>query len=179
MKKIVTFACAIMTTGILLTGCADLKEFAGDSIDSIGGKISETVDDVGQALGLNEPTQIPTAAPKPKKQYEVAPPKATRTPEEEEVYQKECEEIANKAKEAIANKGKATPVPTKTDDKKDGKKDKNKDKDKATPTPIPTESSTEPTAEPTAEPTKEPASTPTPKPTEAPEITPGGGVADW
>lgn len=179
MRKIVTFACAIMTTGILLTGCADLKEFAGDSIDSIGGKISETVDDVGQALGFNEPTQIPTAAPKPKKQYEFAPPKATRTPEEEEAYQKECEEIANKAKEAIANKGKTTPAPTKTDDKKDGKKDKNKDKDKATPTPIPTESSTEPTAEPTAEPTKEPTSTPTPKPTEAPEITPGGGVADW
>lgn len=179
MKKTFAACCALIMAGMLLTGCDDLKQFAGDSVESIGGKITETVDTVSDALGLAEPTEEPTLAPKPNKVYEVVP-KVTRTPEEEEAYQKEVEAIRQQAAEALAGRGKATPVPTsKADgDEKEGKKDKNK-KDKATPTPTPDEA--EPTAEPIEEPTEEPTQKPTstPVPTQAPDITPGGGVADW
>ena len=175
MRKVVLLACAVITSCFVLTGCDDLKQFTGDSIDSIGGKISEVADDVGEALGLTEPTQVPTKSPKPNKVYEVATPKPTRTEEEQAEYDAKVAAIAKKAKDAMEGKLTPTPVPTETaDEKKNGKKDK-KDKDKTTPTPVPTEAEISPTEEPT----KAPTATPTPEPTKNSEITPGGGVADW
>lgn len=174
-KNIVVTAAAFLMAGVLLTGCEELKEFAGDSMESIGNTVSDVADTVGETLGLNEPTQVPTQSVKPEKIYATATPKPTKSPEqiaEEEAKKEERIQKAREALEAAGQKVSATPIPT-----EEGKKDKKDKKDKdakatATPTEEP-ENTPVPTEEPTS--TPEPTKTPTPTPSSSG----GGGDFDW
>lgn len=174
-KDLIVRAAAFLMAGMMLTGCDDLKEFAGDSMDNIGSKVSDAVDTVSETLGLSDPTQVPTQSIKPEKIYATATPKPTKSPEQLANEEAKKEERIKKAKEALEAAGQkvsATPIPTGKD-----KKDK-KDKDKAvtsTPVPTDTENNADNTPTPTAEPTPEPTKVPTPTPSQSG----GGGDFDW
>jgi len=174
-KDLIVRAAAFLMAGMMLTGCDDLKEFAGDSMDNIGSKVSDAVDTVSETLGLSDPTQVPTQSIKPEKIYATATPKPTKSPEQLADEEAKKEERIKKAKEALEAAGQkvsATPIPTGKD-----KKDK-KDKDKAvtsTPVPTDTENNADNTPTPTAEPTPEPTKVPTPTPSQSG----GGGDFDW
>lgn len=195
-------AIAALSFTLLATaaGCEQVKEFSYDSIQNLGSQAADTVEAIGDTLGLTsdgpEPEPVHTD-----RVYELAGPKPTMTEEEKAAEQKKREEILKGVDEYFGSRPSPVPVPDGRDDAaaepgreegagdeagqeaadagKAGRREK-KGEDAVSTAPEPTEAA-EPTAEPAATPTAAPTPSPTPSPVPAatPTPVPDDALLDW